>query len=1524
MREDPNRRGSSSSRSNTSISSFFVFLLLAQTTEAQHSICGSVDIRNDARTVFNKENASDEFITRYMNCTILEGTFSLSMITNSSTREEDFVTFPNLVEITGYLLVFNVKSLTTLSRIFPNLRIIGGSQLIMNYALIIYQNPDLKDIGLPNLRVIRNGGVRISENPSLCFAVQIDWKRITFGQIDDVLVTDGVASGQKCTDQCDDPSNRCVRRQTAGGHGGLVISCWNATTCQETCEYDMTRNATKEAGPGCLVGTSGDTSVACHPQCLGGCYEVDNSAECIACKGFLNDGRCVSQCPRGMYKYLSRCVTEQECVEEITHKRRLMVDGSVVLSSPELRIDDEWHSFKVVNGSCLHDCPAGYETKKVERRTTQKDGKVLMRMVEACEKCGEYCPKKCKGRALDTIAMAKDLTGCNIVDGDLDIQLRDRSKISLLTDALKDIEVITGQLLIRFSPSLTSLSVFQNLKEIRGERLFQEKYSLVIYENTNLQSLFSNETLRNLKITRGEVQVQNNRMLCFKYIDKMMQGLNKNLTDLDQSLYSNGDKAICDETTLVLETNKVMSEGFVLKWTPLSERDIDHRKFLGYQVFYKRVESDDPSAVQIDQDRSVCSDEWTMHFEPLQNKEKNKVQSEKKEENATLTGEEEKRKLYEGGDVDPDKYETGKKKPQNGWSDDNYMNSVITHDGIMPNAYYATYVQTKMVIHPGAKNARSNIHIVKTHFNNPTSPKIVSVNAIGTDQLEVEFEEPSRPNGDITHYILSWHAQYKDVSFEVTHACDSVAEKRRRYQESATTTMTTPAQQSFVTSITGSFSTADTCSANGCCVCTTGQEQLSSSAPSTPRPVYDDADYDQLVDPDRQHDFENAVQNIVFVPSSEEGDRRSKRSISVPKEGEKEGGETEKLIEETKSEREKEEDEEEKKTKHENDNGEFDTDEVEMPEQRGYLMLRGDGVTEVQTINITTSAKTNKYTITGLYHATTYQVSLIACQNVSVFPHFCSLKPVYKSQRTAEIKEFDKVNQSTIETVVLNRTSSGAVFVKFKAPEKPNGRVHGFTVTLYNVVDEQATPISHCVNSSIFAGGVIIRGLADGTYVPSIITITAEGGSIPVRGPPFVIHNSSFFNLYIIAGLVLLVLVILALIGASTAYYAMTKGIWGKKLGVYVRQTITANPEYLSQFEMYKADEWELKREDITIGEEIGRGTFGKVYRGHGNGITSLCGTIFGECAIKTVSEDANPAERLHFLMEASVMKQFNSPFIIHLYGVVSDGQPVLVVMEMMAKGNLRDYLRSRRPDAEENILGLPVPTDTEIMEWAAQIADGMSYLEYLKFCHRDLAARNCMIGEDNCVKIGDFGMARDIYYHEYYKPTGKRMMPVRWMAPESLKDGKFSLKSDVWAYGIVLYEMMTLAQQPYQGLANDSVFNYIGVTRRVLERPVDCPDFWYDLMCACWQYQPKERPTFRQIVECLFLRASEDFRNRSWVINEAPDLDERDKGDERNEFIIDEDVQGMFCMDNRRGNEMDEYGDRDEELINGDAEDSV
>ena len=161
-------------------------------------------------------------------------------------------------------------------------------------------------------------------------------------------------------------------------------------------------------------------------------------------------------------------------------------------------------------------------------------------------------------------------------------------------------------------------------------------------------------------------------------------------------------------------------------------------------------------------------------------------------------------------------------------------------------------------------------------------------------------------------------------------------------------------------------------------------------------------------------------------------------------------------------------------------------------------------------------------------------------------------------------------------------------------------------------------------------------------------------------------------------------------------------------------------------------------------------------------------------CALKTVNEKSSYRQKIEFLQEASVMKDYNTEHVIKLIGVVSEGQPALVLMELMENGDLKNYLRNLRPDSENNRRSLPAPTLADVLQMALDIADGMSYLSVKKIVHRDLAARNCMVSSSVVVKVGDFGMARDIYETEYYRKQGRGLLPVRWMAPESIKVGGY------------------------------------------------------------------------------------------------------------------------------------------------------
>uniref|UniRef100_A0A0K0F4T4 Insulin-like growth factor 1 receptor (inferred by orthology to a human protein) n=1 Tax=Strongyloides venezuelensis TaxID=75913 RepID=A0A0K0F4T4_STRVS len=213
--------------------------------------------------------------------------------------------------------------------------------------------------------------------------------------------------------------------------------------------------------------------------------------------------------------------------------------------------------------------------------------------------------------------------------------------------------------------------------------------------------------------------------------------------------------------------------------------------------------------------------------------------------------------------------------------------------------------------------------------------------------------------------------------------------------------------------------------------------------------------------------------------------------------------------------------------------------------------------------------------------------------------------------------------------------------------------------------------------------------------------------------------------------------------------------------------------------------------------------------------------------------------------------------------------------MKMIKNENLRDFLRSYRSNSEDNVDNKLIPTLQKFTNWAAQIAD-------------NLAARNCLVHRNEIVEIGDFDMARYIYYHEYYQPTGKRSIPVRWMNQESLKDGKFPVKSDIWSYD------------------NPKVFEYNVKPRKVLSGLEECADFWHHTMKHCWRYNPSDRPSFFQIFICLELHTTGNFKQQSFKHNEdeeKEEIEEVDNHDGKEDGRVDDDEEDD---ENENKNESD------------------
>lgn len=253
-------------------------------------------------------------------------------------------------------------------------------------------------------------------------------------------------------------------------------------------------------------------------------------------------------------------------------------------------------------------------------------------------------------------------------------------------------------------------------------------------------------------------------------------------------------------------------------------------------------------------------------------------------------------------------------------------------------------------------------------------------------------------------------------------------------------------------------------------------------------------------------------------------------------------------------------------------------------------------------------------------------------------------------------------------------------------------------------------------------------------------------------------------------------------------------------------------------------DRWEIDKSKIQQLQELGRGQFGQVFEGLFNNTTRV--------AIKTLRKGSMDPQ--DFLREAQIMKKMRHENLVQLYFVCTKEEPVWIITELMSKGALISYLQT--PEGRT----LPM---SEYINMATQIASGMSYIEKEKYVHRDLAARNILVGDNKVYKIADFGLTRFIKEQEYEARAGARF-PIKWTAPEAANFSKFTIKSDVWSFGIVLYEIITKGGTPYPDMTNADVLTQIDRGYR-MSQPPGCDSKYYGIMVECWHKDPQRRPTF-------------------------------------------------------------------------------
>ncbi|XP_075345091.1 BDNF/NT-3 growth factors receptor-like isoform X4 [Mycteria americana] len=298
---------------------------------------------------------------------------------------------------------------------------------------------------------------------------------------------------------------------------------------------------------------------------------------------------------------------------------------------------------------------------------------------------------------------------------------------------------------------------------------------------------------------------------------------------------------------------------------------------------------------------------------------------------------------------------------------------------------------------------------------------------------------------------------------------------------------------------------------------------------------------------------------------------------------------------------------------------------------------------------------------------------------------------------------------------------------------------------------------------------------------------------------------------------------------------------------------IIENPQYFGIAKSQpKPDNFvqHIKRHNIVLKRELGEGAFGKVFLAD---CYNLCPEQDKILVAVKMLKDASDNACKDFHREAELLTNLQHEHIVKFYGICVESDPLIMVFEYMKNGDLNKFLRAHGPDAVLMAEGnRPAElTQSQMLHIAQQIAAGMVYLASQHFVHRDLATRNCLVGENLLVKIGDFGMSRDVYSTDYYRVGGHTMLPIRWMPPESIMYRKFTTESDVWSLGVVLWEIFTYGKQPWYQLSNNEVIECI-TQGRVLQRPRTCPKEVYELMLGCWQREPHMRLNIKEIHSLL------------------------------------------------------------------------
>ncbi|KAM8888906.1 ephrin type-B receptor 3b isoform 6-T6 [Synchiropus picturatus] len=474
-----------------------------------------------------------------------------------------------------------------------------------------------------------------------------------------------------------------------------------------------------------------------------------------------------------------------------------------------------------------------------------------------------------------------------------------------------------------------------------------------------------------------------------------------------------------------------------------------------------------------------------------------------------------------------------------------------------------------------------------------------------------------------------------------------------------------------------------------------------------------------------------------------------------------------------------------------------------------------------------------------------------------------SNKSPYSPQFSAVNITTNQAAPSAVPTVHLMSATASTMSLSWLPPEKPNGIILDYEIKYHE--KDQGEAIAHTMTAQ--RSNARVEGLKPGTpYVVQVRARTVAGygrysspadfnTNLQTDSPKMrqeqvtlIVGSATAAMVFIIAVVVIAIVCLRKQRNGSESEYT-------EKLQQYITpgMKVYIDPfTYEDPNEAVREFAKEIDVSCVKIEEVIGAGEFGEVCRGR----LKLPGRREIIVAIKTLKVGYTDRQRRDFLSEASIMGQFDHPNIIRLEGVVTKSRPVMIVTEFMENGALDSFLRLN--DGQFTVI--------QLVGMLRGIAAGMKYLSDMNYVHRDLAARNILVNSNLVCKVSDFGLSRfleddptdptytsSLYFmltYSFAYPQGGKI-PIRWTAPEAIAYRKFTSASDVWSYGIVMWEVMSYGERPYWDMSNQDVINAVEQDYR-LPPPMDCPTALHQLMLDCWVKERNLRPKFTQIVATL------------------------------------------------------------------------